>query len=57
MPTCTCIFLVQLLGVSLSHPDELEQVDKSLFHNIMQCEDISGTQLNLYLCTCIHMYM
>lgn len=36
-----CIVL-QLLGIPLSHPEDLELVDEVLFHNLTSTDDISG---------------
>jgi ankyrin repeat protein len=37
--------LKQLLGIPLRHPDDLELVDQTLFHNLTHCEDISALDL------------
>ena len=37
-----CSHMLKLLGIPLKHPNDMELVDQSLFHNLTHCEDISG---------------
>ena len=36
--------MLQLLGIQLSHPEDLEQFDEVLHHNLTSIDDISGKE-------------